>query len=63
MLILCTVVGLIFFIAGGVGLFFTNFNLVSGSDLWVYGNITFGTFALSGLIMLIFTAILNVEYD
>jgi hypothetical protein len=63
MLILLTLLGLIFFIAGGAGLFYTNVNLASGSQYWVLGNITFGTFTLVGIITLVFMAVFNIESD
>ena len=63
MLLFFTILGLIFLISGGVGLFHVNTHLASGTDLWIYGNITFGTFAVFGLAILIFIAIFNIEFD
>jgi hypothetical protein len=57
------VFGLIFLIAGGIGLFYTNTNFVSGVPLWMFGNITFGTFVVLGVGILIFLAIFNAEFD
>lgn len=57
------ILGLIFLISGGVGLFYTNINLASGTHLWIYGNITFGTFIVVGIIVLLFMAIFNKEFD
>jgi hypothetical protein len=57
------ILGLIFLISGGIGLFYTNVNLNSGATLWIFGNITFGTFAVFGIAILIFIAIFNAEFD
>jgi hypothetical protein len=57
------IMALIFLIAGGVGLFYTFVNLASGDPLWVFGIITFGTFAIVGLAVLVFLAIYNQEFD
>jgi hypothetical protein len=54
---------LIFLIAGGIGLFYTNVNLGSGSTLWVFGNITFGVFTIVGIALIIFLALFNQEFD
>lgn len=63
MFIIFMILGLIFLISGGVGLFYTNINLASGTHLWIYGNITFGTFIVVGIIVLLFMAIFNKEFD
>ena len=63
MLIFMMLLGLIFFIAGGAGLFYTNINLAFGNQYWILGNITFGTFMLVGIITLIFAALFNAESD
>jgi hypothetical protein len=63
MFIFSMILALIFLIAGGIGLFYTNINLAAGSHLWMYGNITFGTFTIVGIATLIFMAIFNVEFD
>jgi hypothetical protein len=55
--------GLIILVAGGVGLFYTNANIVAGAPLWVFGNITFGTFTVLGICILIFLAVFNTEFD
>jgi hypothetical protein len=57
------ILALVFLITGGIGLFYTNFNLGSGTTLWVFGNLTFGTFAFFGLAIIIFMAIFNAEFD
>jgi hypothetical protein len=57
------ILALIFLAAGGIGLFHTNINLASGSNLWIYGNITFGTFTIVGIAILLFMAIFNKEFD
>ncbi len=63
MFIFILILGLIFLIAGGIGLFHVNVNLVSGTDLWIYGNITFSVFALVGIMIIIFLALFNAEID
>ncbi len=63
MIIFFLVLSIIFLISGGVGLFYTNANLTAWSTLWVFGNLTFGTFALFGLAIIIFMAIFNAEFD
>jgi hypothetical protein len=63
MFIFFLIVGLIFLISGGFGLFYTNTSVVSGTALWVFGNITFGTFVVFGVAILIFMAIYNAEFD
>jgi hypothetical protein len=63
MLIFFLILGIIFLVSGGIGLFYTNANLEAWSTLWVFGNLTFGTFALFGLAIIIFLAIYNTEFD
>jgi hypothetical protein len=63
MFIYILILGLIFLIGGGIGLFHVNVNMVSGTDLWLYGNITFGVFALVGIMIIIFLAIFNAEIE
>ena len=47
------IVGLIFVIAGAIGLFLTYGNTSSGSFDWVQGNITYGAFTAVGVTLLI----------
>lgn len=63
MFIFFMILALIFLIAGGVGLFYTNINFTSGSHYWIYGNLTFGTFTIVGIATLIFMAIFNSEFE
>jgi hypothetical protein len=63
MFIFFMILGLIFLISGGVGLFYTNINLAAGSHYWVIGNITFSTFIIVGGAALIFMAIFNREFE
>ncbi|MCX7911517.1 MAG: hypothetical protein N2506_00925 [Dehalococcoidales bacterium] len=63
MLIFFLILALLFLISGGIGLFYTNVNLAAGTDLWVIANITFGTFAIFGLAIIIFMAIFNAEFE
>ena len=57
------ILAFVFLIAGGFGLFHVNANLGAGSNLWIYGNITFGTFTFVGIAILIFLAIFNTEFE
>jgi len=50
---LLIIIGLIFFIAGGIGLLLTNNNLDSGDIQWILGNVTFGTFTVVGLVLIV----------
>jgi len=63
MFIFFMILALIFLIAGGIGLFYTNLNFASGSHYWIYGNLTFGTFTIVGIATLIFMAIFNSEFE
>ena len=63
MFIAFLILGLVFLIAGGVGLFYTNVNLSAGSHLWIIGNITFSTFAVVGIGVLVFMGIFNREFE
>ena len=47
------VIGLLLFIAGGIGLILTNANLESGNIDWILGNLTYATFAIVGLILVV----------
>jgi hypothetical protein len=63
MLIFFLILALVFLVSGSIGLFYTNANLAAGTTLWVFGNITFGTFAFFGLAIIVFMAIFNAEFD
>ena len=59
MIIFFLILGLVFLVTGGVGLFFTNVNLVAGTTEFILGNLAFGTFTFFGLAILVFMAIFN----
>ena len=63
MFIFFMILGLIFLISGGIGLFYTNVNIEVWATLWVFGNLTFGTFVVFGAAILVFLAFLNAEFD
>ena len=63
MFLLFMVVGLVFLIGGGVGLFMVNINMIVGSDTWIIGNITFSVFAVIGVLVLLFMAIFNADIE
>jgi len=65
MLIFFVIFGLIFLVSGGVGLFYINTanHVASGTALFVLGNLGFGTFALIGVLILIFIGLFNAEFD
>ena len=52
------VIGLILLIAGGTGLFFTYTNFAFDSLDWILGTLTYGTFAVIGIAIIVFLAIL-----
>lgn len=63
MFVFFMILALIFLISGGVGLFYTNINLASGSHLWIQGNITYGTFTTVGALTLIFMALFGSQFE
>ena len=63
MFLLFMLFGLIFLISGSIGLFYTNTNLIAWSTMWVFGNLTFGTFVLFGVLILFFLAFFNAELE
>lgn len=63
MFIAFLILGLVFLVAGAVGLFYTYINITAGSHLWVFGNIAFITFAVVGIGILVFMALFNREFE
>jgi hypothetical protein len=63
MFLLIMLIGLVFLISGGVGLFVVNINLIVGDYIWIIGNITFSVFLVIGALILLFMAIFNREFD
>lgn len=63
MYLLVMIFGFVLLVAGGVGLFVTNTNAVVGSLNWTQGNITFATFTVVGIGILIFLAIFGSEIE
>ena len=63
MFIFFMILALIFLIAGGAGLFYTNVNFAAGSPNFITGNITYGTFTLVGIATLLFMALFGSEID
>jgi len=64
MLIFFLILGLIFLVSGGVGLFYVNTTAnIAGTPLFFMGNLTFGTFVVFGLAILAFLAFFNAEFD
>ena len=63
MFIFFLILALIFLISGGIGLFYTNINFVASSHYWIYGNLTFGTFTIVGIGIIIFMALYNTEFE
>jgi hypothetical protein len=57
------IIGLVFLISGGAGLFYTNLNFGTGSELIVFGNLTFGTFTFVGLAIIVFLVLFNSEFE
>jgi len=62
MLIYFLILGLIFLVSGGVGLFYVNTHDIA-QTLQFIGNLAFGTFTVFGLAIIIFLAIFNAEFD
>jgi len=58
---LMIIIGLIFFVAGGIGLLLTNNNLDSGDIQWILGNVTFSTFTVVGLVLIVTMIIASWE--
>jgi hypothetical protein len=63
MAILFLLLALILFAGGGAGLFYVNVNLEQWSALWVCGNLTFGVFLAVGVVVLIFLALFNAQFE
>jgi len=65
MLIFFLILGLIFLISGGVGLFYVNTgaHIASGTPLFFVSNLTFSTFLVFGVAILVFLAFFNAEFD
>ena len=60
--IIFALIGLLLLVAGGIGLFFTHTSLASGSAVWVQGNITYGTFSILGLVIIIMAFLSRQEF-
>lgn len=63
MFFIIMIIGLIFLIAGGVGLFVTNVNGIVGTLNWMQGNIVFATFTIVGIVILVFLLIFGSEVE
>ena len=63
MFIFFMILGLIFLISGGIGLFYVNTHVFAEASIQFIGNLTFGTFAIFGIAILVFLAIFNAEFD
>ena len=65
MLIFFLLLGLIFLVSGGIGLFYVNTgaHVASGTALFFLGNLGFSTFLVFGLLIIIFLAFFNREFD
>lgn len=57
-------VGLLFLVSGGIGLFYVNAsgNIEAASALFVVGNTIFSVFLVFGVLILIFMAVYNAEF-
>lgn len=62
MLIYFLILGLVFLVTGGVGLFYVNTHELAETIQFI-GNLAFGTFTFFGLAILVFLAIFNAEFD
>jgi hypothetical protein len=65
MIVFFILLGLIFVGSGGVGLFYINTanHVESGTALFFLGNLGFGTLALIGILIFVFIALFNAEFD
>jgi hypothetical protein len=65
MIILFVLMGLVFLVSGGVGLFYINTaeRVVSGTPLFFLGNLGSATFLVIGVLILFFIAFFNREFD
>ena len=65
MIILFIVLALVFLASGGIGLFYVNTanHVAQDSAIFFLGNLGFATFLVIGLLILIFIAIFNAEFD
>ncbi|MFC1945296.1 hypothetical protein ACFLWF_00920 [Chloroflexota bacterium] len=63
MFIFFLVIAMVLIIGSGVGLFYTNTNVVPGNEVWVIGNIAFGTLFLASMCTIIMLAIFNRDFD
>jgi hypothetical protein len=65
MLAFFLILGLIFIISGGIGLFYVNVTaeLAADSPLLFMGNLGFSTFVVFGIAILLFLAFFNAEFD
>ncbi len=63
MFLFLMILGLVLLIAGSVGLVVTNTGAEVGSLNWTQGNITFATFTVVGIGMLIFLGIFGSEIE
>ena len=63
MFLFVMVLGFVFLAAGGAGLLVTNTSAIVGSLTWIQGNITFSTFTIVGIGILVFLAIFGSEIE
>jgi hypothetical protein len=65
MLIFFLILGLLFLVSGGTGLFYVNTgaHVASGTALFFISNLTFSTFAVFGIAILVFLALFKAEID
>jgi hypothetical protein len=61
--ILFLILALIFLIGGGGGLFYVNVTMTTHGELWVCGNIAFGVFVAVGIVIIIFMALFNAQFE
>jgi hypothetical protein len=65
MIILFIILALVFLASGGVGLFYINTadHVAHNTALFFLGNLGFATFLAIGVLILVFIAIFNTEFD
>jgi hypothetical protein len=57
------IIGLLLLIVGGIGLFFTFTNFAFGSPEIIQGSLTYGTFTVIGIIILVMLSIMGPELE
>jgi hypothetical protein len=65
MIIFFIILSLVFLVSGGIGLFYINTadHVASGTPLFFLGNLGFATLLAIGILVLVFIALFNTEFE